>query len=142
MPPARGYSMLAVPRKAAPAPSWGVAEVIAFTANYMVGTGFLTLPHAIVENGSRCATNGDGEKVLPDSGRTAWVPKFVSTLVDVAMGLAPMAFDPEKTYNKDDPNKKRRLLILPMLALQTLVLRPFIVSLIRKDVKKGKGGRV
>ena len=51
MPPARGYSMLAVPRKAAPAPSWGVAEVIAFTANYMVGTGFLTLPHAIVESG-------------------------------------------------------------------------------------------
>ena len=43
--------MLAVPRKAAPAPSWGVAEVIAFTANYMVGTGFLTLPHAIVESG-------------------------------------------------------------------------------------------
>ena len=32
----------------------------------------------------RCATNKDGEKVLPDKERTAWVPKFVSTLADVA----------------------------------------------------------
>jgi hypothetical protein len=118
------------------------ASELRSTIRKTLGAPHLSLPHAIVENGSRCATNGDGEKVLPDSGRTAWVPKFVSTLVDVAMGLAPMAFDPEKTYNKDDPNKKRRLLILPMLLLQTLVLRPFIVSLIRKDVKKGKGGRV
>ena len=118
------------------------ASELRSTIRKTLGAPHLALPHAIVENGSRCATNGDGEKVLPDSGRTAWVPKFVSTLVDVAMGLAPMAFDPEKTYNKDDPNKKRRLLILPMLLLQTLVLRPFIVSLIRKDVKKGKGGRV
>ena len=51
--PARGYSVIATPRKPAPAPapSWGRAEVVAFTANYMVGTGFLTLPHAIVEAG-------------------------------------------------------------------------------------------
>ena len=103
----------------------------------------LALPHAVVENGSRCATNKDGEKVLPDKERTAWVPKFVSTLADVATRLLdPMEFDEQKTYSKDDPNKKRRLLILPMLALQVFVLRPFITNLIRADIKKGKGGRV
>ena len=103
----------------------------------------LELPHAVVENGSRCATNSEGEKVLPDKERTAWVPKFVSTLVDVATRLLdPMEFDEQKTYSKDDPNKKRRLLILPMLALQVFVLRPFITNLIRADIKKGKGGRV
>ena len=99
--------------------------------------------HAVVENGSRCATNKDGEKVLPDKERTAWVPKFVSTLADVATRLLdPMEFDEQKAYSKDDPNKKRRLLILPMLALQVFVLRPFITNLIRADIKKGKGARV
>lgn len=80
---------------------------------------------------------------LPDKERKIWVPEFVSTLVDVATGLLnPMEFDEQKTYSRDDPNKKRRLLILPMLTLQVLVLKPFIMNLMRKDIMKGKGGRV
>jgi hypothetical protein len=50
----------------------------------------LALPHVIVENGSRCATNSGGEKVLPDTARTVWLTAFVSTMVDMASSLAPM----------------------------------------------------
>ena len=104
----------------------------------------LALPHVIVENGSRCATNSGGEKVLPDKDRTVWLTQFVSTMVDMALSaVGPMAYDPEKKYGaKRDPNKKNRLLILPLLALQTLVLRPFITETIRNDIKNGKAGRV
>jgi hypothetical protein len=104
----------------------------------------LALPHCVVENGSRCATNGGGEKVLPDADRTVWLTKFVSTLVDVAKSHEkPMAYDPEKVYSSAaDPNKKRRWLVPILLALQTAVLRPLVVGTIRRDVKGGKAGRV
>lgn len=36
--------------------SWGTWETIAFTANYVVGTGFLTLPYAIVKSGTVLGT--------------------------------------------------------------------------------------
>jgi len=32
--------------------TWGRVDVMAFTANYIVGTGFLTLPHAIAQSGT------------------------------------------------------------------------------------------
>jgi len=102
----------------------------------------LALPVVIVENGSRCATNAAGEKVLPDEKRTVWLTQFISTLVDLASVLKPMAYDPEKRYSRDDPNKKHRLWILPLLALQTLVLRPFIEQLIRKDMEKNRSAKV
>ena len=104
----------------------------------------LALPQCVVENGSRCATNGGGEKVLPDADRTVWLTKFVSTLVDVAKSHEkPMAYDPEKVYSSAaDPNKKRRWLVPILLALQTAVLRPLVVGTIRRDVKGGKAGRV
>ena len=109
-----------------------------------LGDDSLVLPHAVVENGSRCATNGGGEKVLPDAGRTVWLTRFVKTLVDVAKKGTPLAFDPEKNYAAGtDTNKKGRLLVFPLLALQTLVLRPLLVRQIRKDVKSTvAGGRV
>lgn len=102
----------------------------------------LALPHVVVENGSRCATNGAGEKVLPGEARKAWLPEFVSAMVDMASSKAPMEFDPEKNYSTNKPNEKLRWLIPPLLALQTMVLRPFITKMIREDIKGGKGGRV
>ena len=120
----------------------GRAEAVRSAIRKTLGNPNLALPHAIVENGSRCATNGGGEKVLPDSGRTVWLTKFVSVLVDVAKDMAPMAFDPEKDYSSTNPNKKHRLFILPLLALQMFVLRPLVTRQIRADLKKGKGGRV
>ena len=59
-----------------------------------LGAPHLALPHVIVENGSRCATNGGGEKVLPDEAKTVWLTHFISTLVDVASALKPMAGPP------------------------------------------------
>ena len=120
----------------------GRAEAMRSAIRKTLGKPNLVLPHAIVENGSRCATNGGGEKVLPDSGRTVWLTKFVSVLVDIAKDMAPMAFDPEKDYSSTNPNKKHRLFILPLLALQMFVLRPLVTRQIRADLKKGKGGRV
>ena len=120
----------------------GRAEAMRSAIRKTLGKPNLALPHAIVENGSRCATNGGGEKVLPDSGRTVWLTKFVSVLVDIAKDMAPMAFDPEKDYSSTNPNKKHRLFILPLLALQMFVLRPLVTRQIRADLKKGKGGRV
>ena len=104
----------------------------------------LELPHAVIENGSRCATNGGGEKVLPDQPGTVWLTKFVSTLVDIATakrGVA-MAYDPNAEYASENPNKKHRLFILPLLALQVLVLRPLLTRQIRADCKADVGGRV
>lgn len=102
----------------------------------------LALPHVIVENGSRCATNSGGEKVLPDKERTVWLTQFVSVMVDMASAVKPMAYDPEKKYSNRDPNKKRRWLILPLLAFQTMVLRKLVTETIRNDIKSGKAGRV
>ena len=83
-----------------------------------------------------------GEKVLPDLGEP-WLTKSVSVLVDtLGKDMAPMAFDPEKDYSSTNPNKKHRLFILPLLALQMFVLRPLVTRQICADLKKGKGGRV
>jgi GTPase SAR1 family protein len=119
------------------------AETVRKAVRETLGDNSLVLPHAVVENGSRCATNGGGEKVLPDAARTVWLSKFVAALVDVAKKSSPIAFDPEKNYAAGtDPNKKHRLLVLPLLLIQTLLLRPLLVRQIRKDLKAGKGGRV
>jgi hypothetical protein len=52
-----------------------------------------------------------------------------------------LAYDPEKKYSTRNPNKKHRWLILPLLALQALVLRPALTKTIRKDIKAGKVAR-
>ena len=84
-----------------------------------------------------------GEKVLPDAERSPWVAAFVATLAETAKKPNPIAFDPEKNYaGAADPNKKHRLLVLPLLLVQTLLLRPLLVRQIRKDIKSGVGGRV
>jgi hypothetical protein len=53
-----------------------------------------------------------------------------------------MAYDPNAEYASENPNKKHRLFILPLLALQVLVLRPLLTRQIRADCKAGVGGRV
>ena len=121
----------------------GRAEAMRKAVRDTLGDDSLELPHAVVENGSRCATNGGGEKVLPDASRTPWVAAFVKALAATAQKPNPIAFDPEKNYaGAADPNKKHRLLVLPLLLLQTLLLRPLLVRQIRKDIKSGVGGRV
>jgi hypothetical protein len=121
----------------------GRAEAMRKAVRDTLGDDSLELPHAVVENGSRCATNGGGEKVLPDASRTPWVAAFVKALAATAQKPNPIAFDPEKNYaGAADPNKKHRLLVLPLLLLQTLLLRPLLVRQIRKDIKGGVGGRV
>lgn len=105
-----------------------------------VGNNSLELPYALVENGSRCATNANGEKVLPNPEKTVWLTKLVETLAGVATKAAPYEYDPEvtpKLAKKSDPNNKRKLFILPLLALQAFVIRPMLVKQIRKDIKNG-----
>ena len=114
----------------------GRADTVRQAVRDTLGDASLVLPHCVVENGSRCATNAAGEKVLPDAARTPWLTQFVKTLVDVSKKGNPLKFDSEKNYaSSNDPNKKKRLLVLPLLLLQTLVLRPLLVRQIRADAK-------
>ena len=68
----------------------------------------------------------------------------LSTLVDIATakrGVA-MAYDPNAEYASENPNKKHRLFILPLLALQVLVLAAAPDEADPSRLQSRRGGRV
>lgn len=94
------------------------------------GEQSLEVPCAVVENGSRCKTNGDNEKVLNDG--VPWLSNFVkvvSELVDDGDVL-----DVEKALEGTDVHaKKNRWLVWPVLFAQIFLLKPLVCKTIEKD---------
>ena len=100
-----------------------------------LGMKNLELPYVLIENGSRCKTNGDGEKVVNDK---PWVTDMVSTMVDVASVGEGYEYDHSKAGKKLDPNNKHKIWILPLFLIQVFVLRPLLIGQIKRDVKKAE----
>lgn len=100
-----------------------------------LGMKNLALPYVLIENGSRCKTNGDGEKVVNDK---PWVTDMVSTMVDVASVGEGYEYDHSKAGKKLDPNNKHKIWILPLFLIQVFVLRPLLIGQIKRDVKKAE----
>jgi hypothetical protein len=92
----------------------------------------LELPFALIENGSRCKTNGDGEKIVNDR---PWLSDMVSTMVDMACSKDGYEYDHGKAGKKLDPNNKHKIWMLPLFLLQVFVLRPLVIGQIRRDIK-------
>eukprot|EP00850_Spirogloea_muscicola_P021810 SM000262S09889 [mRNA] locus=s262:14082:16371:- [translate_table: standard] len=90
------------------------------------------VPTVLVENSGRCATNSGGEKILPDG--TVWLPQMVEAVVDAATsGRPPLVVD-QKLIDGPDANRRGKIWIPLLLAVQFfLVLKP-ILKLIEKDV--------
>lgn len=88
------------------------------------------LPVAVVENGSRCKTNGDGEKILTDG--TVWLVQLMSKLAGLVTGDEKLdtgaGLEPADVYAT-----KNRWLVWPLLALQLLVAKPLLCRQIRND---------
>ena len=100
----------------------------------MLGRQDLELPYVLIENGSRCKTNGEGEKIVNDQ---PWLSTMVSTLVDMACSKEGYEYD-NKAGKKLDPNNKHKIWILPLFLLQVFVLRPLVIGQIRRDIKKAE----
>lgn len=83
-------------------------------ANSSTGQVASNLPVQIVENSSRCRSNGDGEKVLPND--EAWQAALVEKLVQIATGSSPLYHDSEAQENAC--NRRGKLWIIPLAALQ------------------------
>ena len=92
------------------------------------------LPLALVENSGRCATNEGGEKVLPDG--TVWLTRLMERVAAAATDAPPYVYRPEDVQSRD-PNKANRWAILPLLLLQALVLRPALISQMKRDGEPG-----
>ena len=71
---------------------------------------------ALIENSSRCATNADGEKVVP--GEVPWVADLLEKVVDTALNVEPYEYRPEVAAKAADPNRRRKWLIPLILAAQ------------------------
>lgn len=86
----------------------------------------------VVENGSKCKRNFDGEKVLPDGCR------MLATLMDAMVEHAlacPEAF--EYTSRGKNPDKKKRWLVPLAFAAQVLVKRLLFDKVVKWDATQG-----
>ena len=93
------------------------------------------LPLAMVENSARCSSNESGEKVLP--GGAVVLTQLFSTVSQLATAEgAPWAFDAAAAPGRD-ANAKWRWAVLPLLAVQMLLLRPLLVRQMRRDGDPG-----
>ena len=94
----------------------------------------LALPLALVENSGRCASNEAGEKVLPNG--TVWLPATFATLASVAGAGPPYRYD-AAAVKSADAKRAHIWAVLPLLALQALVLRPLLIRQMRLDGEPG-----
>ena len=79
------------------------------------------LPCVPCENGSRCATNEGGEKVTPNGD--VWLSTLVEALASASIAAgASMKHDAERMARSCD--RRGRLWMLPLLALQAVVVLP------------------
>lgn len=97
----------------------------------------LPLPLVLVENSGRCASNEAGEKVLP--GGAVWLPAAYRALAALAAG-PPYRYDPAAVRSAD-PNKAHAWAVLPLLALQALLVRAVLVPAMRADGEPGSRER-
>mmetsp|Transcript_8693 Transcript_8693/g.32047 ORF Transcript_8693/g.32047 Transcript_8693/m.32047 type:complete len:360 (+) Transcript_8693:78-1157(+) len=100
-------------------------------ANSSTGQVASNLPVQIVENSSRCRSNGDGEKVLPND--EAWQAALVEKLVQIATGSSPLYHDSEAQENAC--NRRGKLWIIPLAALQIGLVVPLVKKVIQRDLK-------
>lgn len=88
------------------------------------------LPCAVVENGSRCKTNGDGEKILTDG--TVWLVELMGKLSQLVQSDEKL--DTEAGMDTADVYAtKNRWLVWPLLALQMLIIKPILCRQVRLD---------
>lgn len=88
------------------------------------------MPSTVVENGSRCKTNTEGERVLNDG--TVWLTQLLSTLVSLVQ--ADEKLDVESALEVTDVyGARRRWMVWPLLAVQMLVLKPLMCRQVRLD---------
>lgn len=90
------------------------------------------VPLAVVENGSRCKTNAEGAKILPDG--TVWLTSLMSVLVKLVSGSKNLDTSTALGDGADKYAQKRRWLMWPLLAVQLLVVKPLVAWQIARDV--------
>lgn len=93
------------------------------------------LEGVLVENSGRCSTNDGGEKVLPNGA--VWVSALMEKVTGLAKAGPAWMYD-SKVITESDPNKKNRWIAIPLLLFQVFVLRPVMVSQMKKDGEPGE----
>mmetsp|Transcript_15823 Transcript_15823/g.26715 ORF Transcript_15823/g.26715 Transcript_15823/m.26715 type:complete len:339 (-) Transcript_15823:633-1649(-) len=94
------------------------------------GEQSLEVPCAVVENGSRCKTNTDNEKILNDG--VPWLSNFFKVVADLVDDGDVL--DVEKALEVSDVHaKKNRWLVWPVLFAQIFLLKPLVCKTIEKD---------
>lgn len=97
------------------------------------------VPVVLAENGSRCKTNAEGEKILPDG--TVWVPKLFEAISGIACGPGASIAVDQKLVDGPDYNGWGKILIPVVLALQFfLVVKP-LQRLIERDIREEEEDR-
>uniref|UniRef100_A0A7S0REM2 AIG1-type G domain-containing protein n=1 Tax=Pyramimonas obovata TaxID=1411642 RepID=A0A7S0REM2_9CHLO len=108
----------------------GRVDSLRAAAKEAAGEQMLEVPCAVVENGSRCKTNADNEKILNDG--VPWLSNFVKVVADL-VGDGDV-LDVEKALEGTDVHaKKNRWLVWPMLFAQIFLLKPLVCKTIEKD---------
>ncbi|GBG65597.1 hypothetical protein CBR_g51479 [Chara braunii] len=94
------------------------------------------IPIVLVENSGRCATNDEGEKILPN--KTVWLTNLMRTIVEVvtAEKAAKYTID-ERMIKGTDGNWWHKLITVPLFLFQLKVLYPLIRARIFADIDEG-----
>lgn len=74
-------------------------------------------------------------QVLPNG--TAWLSNLVGKVVGLTLQAGPWAYS-AKAAKVSDPNKKNRLMAIPLLLFQVFVLRPVLIAQMKKDGEPGE----
>lgn len=108
------------------------------------GGGGPALVCALAENSGRCAVSAAGERVLP--GGTPWLPALLGAALDAAQAAkGPLVPPPGAGAGGGGgappgaSDARGRWAVLPLLALQLLVIRPLMVARMRRDGELGGG---
>ncbi|GBG65909.1 hypothetical protein CBR_g54201 [Chara braunii] len=95
------------------------------------------IPTVVVENSGRCATNDDGEKVLPD--KTVWIPNLVRNIVEVVTGEKASTYTvDERTIKGSHGSWWPKLMTIPLFLFQLKVVYPLIRAQVFADIDEGE----
>ncbi|GBG77671.1 hypothetical protein CBR_g24117 [Chara braunii] len=93
------------------------------------------VPTIVVENSARCATNDDGEKVLPD--KTIWLTNLVGNVVEVVTREKSSRYTiDERQIKGSNGSWWYKLMTVPLFLFQVKAVYPLIRSQVFADIDK------
>jgi hypothetical protein len=89
------------------------------------------LPYVLIDNSSKCNTNDNSEKVLPNG--TVWLPQLMRKIAEQATGpRRAFRADAASAAKHANPNRRRKLWI-PVILLAQIAFKVFVLDRLIED---------